>query len=174
MPRLAVVIVSWNVRELLASCLRSLFDDLARSDVRASVWVVDNASRDGTPELVGSAFPSVNLIASDENLGFAAGNNLALKAMAQDPRTATRESVVWLLNPDTEVQPGATAALLSGCTRMAPSNRALFASQGCGSWLLSCFPCPPASMTPPSTAVTRATSTTETGPSPSTTRWGPP
>jgi GT2 family glycosyltransferase len=113
MPRLAVVIVSWNVRELLASCLRSLFDDLERSGLKAAVWVVDNASSDGTPELVADAFPRVHLIASDENLGFAAGNNLALKAMVRDSHSAIRNSVVWLLNPDTEVKPGAAAALLN-------------------------------------------------------------
>jgi hypothetical protein len=79
----------------------------------AAVWVVDNASSDGTPELVAEAFPEVRLIASDENLGFAAGNNLALKAIAGDPQSVTRSSAVWLLNPDTEVQPGTTAALLS-------------------------------------------------------------
>jgi GT2 family glycosyltransferase len=114
MPRLAVVIVSWNVRELLASCLRSLFDDLERSGLQAAVWVVDNASADGTPELVERVFPTVHLMASEENLGFAAGNNVALKAIVCDPDAAVRDSIVWLLNPDTEVQPGATAALLSG------------------------------------------------------------
>ncbi|MGD2177571.1 MAG: glycosyltransferase family 2 protein [Anaerolineae bacterium] len=113
MPRLAVVIVSWNVRELLASCLRSLFNDLERSGLTAAVWVVDNASTDGTPEMVANVFPQVDLITSDENLGFAAGNNLALKTLAHDSDSAIRNGVVWLLNPDTEVQPGATAALLN-------------------------------------------------------------
>lgn len=118
---LAVVIVSWNVRELLASCLRSLFDDLARSGLEAEVWVVDNASTDGTPEMVAETFPDADLIASDENLGFAAGNNLALKAILTQPCSwipgqlhATRNTpYIWLLNPDTEVLPGATEALFS-------------------------------------------------------------
>jgi GT2 family glycosyltransferase len=112
MPHLAVVIVSWNVRELLAPCLRSLFVDLKHSGLNAAVWVVDNASTDGTPELVARAFPEVHLITSSENLGFAGGNNLALKAIVQDSPSAIRNCVVWLLNPDTEVQQGATAALL--------------------------------------------------------------
>lgn len=112
MPHLAVVIVSWNVRELLASCLRSLFDDLGRSAPGAAVWVVDNASNDGTSEMVAEAFPDVHLVASDRNLGFAAANNLALGALLGDSRSVSHESFVWLLNPDTEVQPGATAALL--------------------------------------------------------------
>jgi len=106
MPDLAVVIVSWNVRELLAVCLCSLFADLAQSDLQAQVWVVDNASADGTPAMVAETFPTVHLIACDENLGFAAGNNVALRAISRP------SPYVWLLNPDTEVQPGATAALV--------------------------------------------------------------
>jgi len=110
MSRLAVVIVSWNVRELLASCLRSLFADLKQSALAADVWVVDNASTDGTAELVANAFPEVRLIASDENLGFAAGNNRALRAILRHPNPF---SAVWLLNPDTVVKAGATRSLLA-------------------------------------------------------------
>jgi hypothetical protein len=112
-PRLTVVVVSWNVRELLASCLGSLSADLQRSGLKAAVWVVDNASADGTPEMVADAFPDVHLIARDENLGFAAGNNLALKRILPELPAASHESFVWLLNPDTEVQPGTTRALSS-------------------------------------------------------------
>jgi hypothetical protein len=111
MPRLAVVVVSWNVRELLASCLRSLFDDLNRAGVRASTWVVDNASSDSTPELVEDVFPAVHLRTLHENRGFAAGNNVALQEILGQDRQA-RAELVWLLNPDTEVQPGATRALV--------------------------------------------------------------
>ena len=108
---LAVVIVSWNVRDLLAACLRSLLADLDRSRLSAQVWVVDNASTDGTPEMVADAFPAVHLIASRENLGFAGGNNLALRQILNS--NLQLPEYVWLLNPDTEVLPGATAALLS-------------------------------------------------------------
>ena len=110
MPDLVVIIVSWNVRDLLAICLRSLFTDLERSDLEAQVWVVDNASADGTSEMVAEAFPSIHLIASQENLGFVRGNNHALREIqnqTQIPKT------IWLLNPDTEVLSGATATLLS-------------------------------------------------------------
>jgi N-acetylglucosaminyl-diphospho-decaprenol L-rhamnosyltransferase len=110
MPDLAVVIVSWNVRDLLATCLRSLFSDLKRSNLEAQVWVVDNASIDGTPEMISETFPSIRLIASQENLGFVRGNNRALREIQNQPHTPT---YMWLLNPDTEVLPGATAALLS-------------------------------------------------------------
>ncbi|TET51035.1 MAG: glycosyltransferase family 2 protein [Anaerolineales bacterium] len=108
---LAVVIVSWNVRDLLAGCLRSLFDDLERSQLEAAVWVVDNASSDGTPAMVASSFPDVHLIASNENLGFAGGNNLALR-QALDP-VGQGPGFIWLLNPDTKVLPGATEALVA-------------------------------------------------------------
>jgi GT2 family glycosyltransferase len=110
-PDLAVVIVSWNVRELLADCLHSLFDDLAQSRLKAVVWVVDNGSTDGSPEMVARAFPAVRLITSEENLGFAAGNNLALREISNPKSQIPR--YVWLLNPDTEVQVGATTALIS-------------------------------------------------------------
>jgi N-acetylglucosaminyl-diphospho-decaprenol L-rhamnosyltransferase len=110
MPDLAVVVVSWNVSDLLATCLRSLCADLEQSGLEAQVWVVDNASADGTPEMVAEAFPSVRLIASGENLGFVRGNNLALREILDQPSTP---QTIWLLNPDTEVLPEATAALLS-------------------------------------------------------------
>jgi len=111
MPDLAIVIVSWNVRDLLAACLRSLFSDIERSELEAQVWIVDSASSDGTPEMVREAFPTVRLVASQENLGFVRGNNLALREISSTHHPAPK--YIWLLNPDTEVQPGATAALLA-------------------------------------------------------------
>jgi len=115
--RLAIVIVSYNVRELLATCLRSVFASLARSpELDAEVWVVDNASSDDSAAMVREQFPQVNLIASEENLGFAGGNNAALKALGFATQRATRNThhasrftphsppdFVLLLNPDTEV-----------------------------------------------------------------------
>ena len=112
MPRLAVVIVSWNVRELLASCLRSLFSDLERAGIQASTWVVDNASSDGTRQLIRETFPDVHLRALDENRGFAAGNNVALRDILGREELQSSDDLVWLLNPDTEVQPGAAQALV--------------------------------------------------------------
>ena len=78
-PHLAFVIVSWNVRGLLAACLRSLFTDLESWGLDAEIWVVDNASSDGTPGMVEEMWPEVRLIANEENLGFVKGNNLALR-----------------------------------------------------------------------------------------------
>ncbi len=107
---LAVVIVSWNVKTLLAACLASVFDSLARSELDAEVWVVDNASHDGSAEVVRQRFPQVRLIASPENLGFAGGNNRALRAIGFQPSTLPR--YVLLLNPDTEVQGDALATMM--------------------------------------------------------------
>ncbi|MGD2104876.1 MAG: glycosyltransferase family 2 protein [Anaerolineae bacterium] len=111
-PHLAVVVVSWNVRELLASCLRSLFADLAASRTEPVVWVVDNASTDGTPKMVEALFPDVRIVPCSENRGFAAANNMALKRILLQSEADSDDSYAWLLNPDTEVQPGATAALM--------------------------------------------------------------
>jgi N-acetylglucosaminyl-diphospho-decaprenol L-rhamnosyltransferase len=104
---LAVVIVSWNVRDLLRGCLRSLLSE----DVRErDVIVVDSASSDGSAGMLRAEFPGVALIASADNIGFVKGNNLAL---AQLLRAAPAPEYLWLLNPDTIVQPGAVRTLLA-------------------------------------------------------------
>lgn len=109
-PRdLAVVIVSWNVKELLADCLASTFASLAESGLDAGVWVVDNASRDGSAEMVRERFPQVRLVASPENLGFAGGNNCALRAIGFGDSKLPR--YVLLLNPDTAVRGDAPATM---------------------------------------------------------------
>ncbi|HUX86216.1 MAG TPA: glycosyltransferase family 2 protein, partial [Chloroflexota bacterium] len=93
---LAVVVVSYNTKDLLRACLRSLLASLVRSDRSLSyeVFVVDNASVDGSPSMVAAEFPMVRLIALPENEGFAAGNNVAIRH--------ANARYVLLLNPDTE------------------------------------------------------------------------
>jgi len=103
----AVVIVSWNVKPLLAECLVSVLECLVRSNLDAKVWVVDNASHDGSAEMVREQFPQVQLIASPKNLGFARGNNCALRAL--DPHLPR---YVLLLNPDTKVRSNALATMV--------------------------------------------------------------
>ncbi len=113
-PRLAVIIVTWNVRDLALGCLRSVLDDLGRTDrVRGEVWVVDNASSDGTAEAIRRNFSAVRLLEPGENLGFAAGNNLALRTLGF-PDGQDLPDYVLLLNPDTLIRAGALSALLAG------------------------------------------------------------
>ena len=81
-PDLSVIIVSYNTRDLTLRCLETLFDNT--NDTRLQVIVLDNASNDGSAEAVSRAFPDVQVIASDENHGFAKGNNLAAKHAQAD------------------------------------------------------------------------------------------
>jgi hypothetical protein len=98
---LAVVVVSYNVRDLLAACLSATLASLGLSpELDASVMVVDNASRDGSAEMVARQFPQVRLIASQENLGFTRGNNLILRELGFG--TADAPDFALLLNPDAE------------------------------------------------------------------------
>jgi GT2 family glycosyltransferase len=90
---LSIVIVNWNTRDLLRDCLQSVFAGLGGLEVE--VFVVDNASEDGSPAMIRKEFPEVRLIQSPENVGFAGGNNLALR------RVSGRH--VLLLNTDTIV-----------------------------------------------------------------------
>lgn len=113
--RLSVVIVSWNVRDLLARCLASLYADLARAGLEARAVVVDNASHDGSADMVRAEYPQVELIARDDNPGFAAGNNCGLRALGY-PGAAGKAEFALLLNPDTEVEPRALETLLAAAS----------------------------------------------------------
>jgi GT2 family glycosyltransferase len=95
---LSIVIVSWNVNDLLRRCVRSVMDSLSSGRQGGLAWqliVVDNASSDGTVEMLRQEYPQVELIANQGNLGFTAGNNQGISL--SDGR------YVLLLNPDTEV-----------------------------------------------------------------------
>src|SRR5690349_19297165 len=97
LPGLDIVIVSYRSRELLRECLGSLRANPPSRPI--NIVVVDNDSGDGTAELVAAEHPDVDLVASPENLGFAAATNLG----------ARRGSAPYLLalNPDTAVTSGA-------------------------------------------------------------------
>ena len=108
----AVIIVSWNVRHYLAECLKSVLADFRHSKLIGKVWLVDNASTDGSVDLVETLFQNVEVIANDENLGFGAANNQGMRAAAAEtPRH------YLLLNPDTLVRPGALAAMIGWIDR---------------------------------------------------------
>lgn len=102
MTDLSVVIVTYNVRDLLSNCLISI--DRARAGLEIEVFVVDNASQDDTVEVVREHFPWVTLLEPGENLGFAKANNLALK------QASGRH--LMILNPDTVVQEHSLRALV--------------------------------------------------------------
>jgi N-acetylglucosaminyl-diphospho-decaprenol L-rhamnosyltransferase len=109
---ISIIIVSWNVRELLRQCLVSVSsskfqvtgsDNLKPETIQLETVVVDNASRDGTVEMLHAEFPDVRVIANTENVGFTRANNQAL-AIAQG-------RYLFLLNPDTALHPGALQTL---------------------------------------------------------------
>lgn len=121
MVDLSIIIVSWNVRDLLRHCLASVVREkgLVISDWDSSpnpqslttnhftleIIVVDNASTDGSAAMVRDEFPAVRLVASERNLGYPGGNNVGLR-MAQG-------RYLMILNPDTQVHPGALAAMVA-------------------------------------------------------------
>jgi N-acetylglucosaminyl-diphospho-decaprenol L-rhamnosyltransferase len=102
-----IAVVSWNTRDLLAACLRSIGPE--RRAGTADVVVVDNASVDGSAALVRDEFPWVTLIASDDNLGFGPAVNLAAGAAGGD--------WIGIANADTALHPGALAALIDAGRR---------------------------------------------------------
>ncbi len=101
-PRLDVVIVSYRSKGLLRECLRSLRDHPASGGM--TVRVVDNASGDGTAEMVRREFPEVSLTVSPRNVGFAAASNIAIRAGGAP--------YALCLNPDTRVTAGALDRML--------------------------------------------------------------
>lgn len=103
-PTISVVIVSYQTRELTLKCLRTLFEDLQASGISHEVWVVDNASNDGSAAAIAREFPGVRLIASEKNLGFGKANNRAF--------AAARGEFLLLLNSDALVHRGAVAHLV--------------------------------------------------------------
>jgi N-acetylglucosaminyl-diphospho-decaprenol L-rhamnosyltransferase len=115
MLNLGIVIVNYNVRDMLRSCLASVYD--SRGDFSFQVCVVDNGSSDGSAEMVEGLFPQVRLIRA-ENRGYAAGNNLGLQFFGfGEPGTHRGEGNqprhILLLNPDTELPPAALADMLA-------------------------------------------------------------
>jgi GT2 family glycosyltransferase len=105
---LSIVILNYNTLEHLRACLHALQVEgstaLGGGPIGAEVIVVDNASTDGSADMVFSEFPWVQLIRSPRNGGFAVGNNLALRRCSG--------ANVLLLNPDTLMPPGGIARLL--------------------------------------------------------------
>lgn len=100
---LTVIVVSYNTRDLTVRALETLFENAGDVSMHVVVW--DNASHDGSADAVAARFPHVELIRSEDNIGFALANN-AIATTATSP---------WLLllNPDTETHPGAIENILA-------------------------------------------------------------
>jgi GT2 family glycosyltransferase len=97
-PELSIIIVNYNTRQLLTDCLDSLL--IAEPPPGGmEIIVVDNASSDGSPEMVRAEYPAVKLVANRENVGFSAANNQGT-AVAQAP-------YLLFLNSDTRLEPRA-------------------------------------------------------------------
>jgi GT2 family glycosyltransferase len=100
---LSIIVLSWNVADLLVACLRSLPGAVGTWWDYTEVLVVDNASTDDSVQIVRREFPEARLIALSTNMGFSAGNNAGIRA--------SRGRYILLLNPDTVAHPGSIAAL---------------------------------------------------------------
>ena len=105
MNRIAAVVVNWNTREALAECLTAAVLESERAPL--DIVVVDNASTDGSADMVEARFPGVRLIRNPVNAGFAAAANIGLRLLMEDGGS----EFFLLLNPDAIVRPGCIAAL---------------------------------------------------------------
>lgn len=127
----SVIIPAWNGRDYLPACLEAL---LAQDYPDLEIIVVDNASTDGSADLVAETFSEIHLIRNKRNLGFAGGCNAGLKA--------ARDDLLILLNQDTQVHPGWLQALsyalegskigVAGCKILYPDGETM---QHAGGWL---------------------------------------
>jgi GT2 family glycosyltransferase len=142
-PMVAVILLNWNNAHFTAPCIRSL----EKSDYsNAQILVVDNGSADGSPDALRKDFPRITLIRNDKNLGFAAGNNVGIRAAL-----GMGAQYVLILNNDTEVDPELIRELVSMCEAddsigisspkmyfMNPPNLIWFAGSRVNLWTGSC------------------------------------
>ena len=106
MPRLSIIIVTFNSRADIDACLRSLTDGI---HIDREIVVVDSASTDGTAAHIRERWPGMRLVALGANLGFARASNIGIQQTFGD--------LVLLLNPDTVVRPGAIDRLVAALER---------------------------------------------------------
>ncbi len=102
MPDVSIIVLNWNTRDQLAKCLNAIHQTAGELDTE--IFVVDNASSDGSQAMVRERFPDVKLIANHENVGFAKGNNQAM--------AVSQGRYALLVNSDAFVWPGAIQALV--------------------------------------------------------------
>lgn len=106
---LGIVILNWNTRDLLRACLTSV---AASTGLSWHTCLVDNASSDGSAAMVRAEFPQVQVIENPVNSGYAAGNNLGLRALGF-PDANPKARYALLLNPDTVLPPTALAEMVA-------------------------------------------------------------
>lgn len=109
-PKVAVIILNWNTKEVTADCLRSLY---ASDYPNLRIIVVDNGSVDGSVEYLKAAFPAITLLSNTVNMGFTGGNNLGIRYALEEGA-----DYVLLLNNDTVVD----RECVSHLVRVAESN----------------------------------------------------
>lgn len=102
-PDVSIVIVSWNAKKFLKQCLRSVYDTIR--EITFEVWVADNNSSDGSPEMVRKKFPQTKLICTGDNLGFAKANNICIKK--------SRGRYLCLINSDVKLVNDSIEVMLS-------------------------------------------------------------
>ena len=102
MADLSIIIVNWNTRQLLDGCLASIYGET--KNINFEIFVVDNASSDGSAEMIKEKYPAINLIINKKNCGFAAANNQAIKE--------AQGKYILILNSDTIILDGALNKLL--------------------------------------------------------------
>lgn len=100
-PELSIIILNYKSRGLVKQCVKTI--GLCAPSVSHEIIVVDNDSKDGTGEMLAAAFPHVRFIQSSANVGYAAGNNIGIRA--------ARGRYVVIMNPDITVRPGALEAM---------------------------------------------------------------
>ncbi len=93
--KLSIIIVSYNVKSLLKQAIESLLT--ASSSIESEIFVVDNASKDGTAEMLNESFQQVSLIANQQNVGFSVANNQAI--------SLAKGEYILVINPDTFTEP---------------------------------------------------------------------
>lgn len=111
---LSIIIVSWNVKDLLKMCLDSIYKN--SQNINFKIFVIDNASSDNTIQMIKEEFPLVYLIENQKNLGFAKANNEVIRFILSDPerpRACLDNHYVLLLNPDTELVDNSLEKMIS-------------------------------------------------------------
>lgn len=112
--KVIISIVNYNTKDLTKSCIKSIFNHEGQSEIE--VWVVDNASSDGSVQMIRENFPEVNIIESKKNIGFGAGHNLVFKKAKAD--------YFLVLNSDTIIENGAIEKIVDFMKKNLPCGLA--------------------------------------------------